>query len=353
MCMNISEPLGRTLTILIAIAALSAVSVIILGGGTVYGQETTPMPALTGTPTPTPTDTPEPSPTPVVIVVTATPEPATATPEPTWTPAPTWTPVPTNTPAPTNTPPPTFTPVPVEQRVAPGGAIFINCGPNEPCIDLHSSHTNISVDEKAVLSFSIVNSLGKPNTLSRLILELPSGWSMDGEGFADKCSGLCSANYTIPTGEQEFIEVTAYPNHAGKFRLAGRVEWAYEGAGEILHLSRDVQITVNPGAGGNESRVEPLPASPSQPPTAIPVAVAATTAPAAVPQQPTAVPQTGATPEVGITGGVGCFAPPPDAPAAFDPSLLLVAGLLLPTGLAARLGYRLRRRRNRTQGATR
>ena len=43
---------------------------------------------------------------------------------------------------------------------------------------------------------------------------------MDGEGFADKCSGLCSANYTIATGEQEFIEVTAYPNHTGKFRLA-------------------------------------------------------------------------------------------------------------------------------------
>ena len=164
-------------------------------GPSVYAQDPTETPTPAPTDTPPPTNTPQPT-------ATATPFP-TNTPEPTWTPAPTNTPLPTNSPVPTNTPPPTFTPVPVEQRVAPGGAIFINCGPGEPCIDLHSSHTDISVDELAVLSFSIVNSLGKPAMLSRLILELPSGWSMDGEGFADKCSGLCSANYSIPTGEQE------------------------------------------------------------------------------------------------------------------------------------------------------
>ena len=279
------------------------------GAAAVYAQEPTETPAP-------PTNTPQPT-------ATATPFP-TNTPEPTWTPAPTWTPVPTNTPlptnspVPTNTPPPTFTPVPVEQRVAPGGAIFINCGPGEPCIDLHSSHTDISVDELAVLSFSIVNSLGKPAMLSRLILELPSGWSMDGEGFADKCSGLCSANYTIPTGEQEFIEVSAYPNHVGTFRLAGRIEWAYEGTVDILHLSRDVRISVTAGGSGNENRVEPLPTTPPQP---------TATAAASPQQQPTA-------PPVGGTASVGCSAPPPDA-RVLDPGLLLLAGLLFP-GIAIR-----------------
>ena len=285
------------------------------------------------------------------------------------------TPAPTDTPPPTNTPPPTATATPIRHRrllrplpflrthwnprgrqrlpgprrlptprclrtrqsprihhllpsprfqwnseVAPGGAIFINCGPGEPCIDLHSSHTDISVDELAVLSFSIVNSLGKPAMLSRLILELPSGWSMDGEGFADKCSGLCSANYSIPTGEQEFIEVSAYPNHSGNFRLSGRIEWVYAGTDNILHLSRDVQIKVTAGASGNENRVQPLPTSPPRPPTAAPAA-------ASPQQQPTA-------PPVGGTGPGGCNAPPPDA-RVLDPGLLLLAGLLFP-GIAIR-----------------
>ena len=304
--MNITRIIKMRLAML-AVMAIAAAGIVMAlattpySAGTAYAQD--------------PTDTPEPTATPVVIVVTATPAPAvptatpvpTLTPEPTWTPAPTWTPEPTNTPlptnspVPTNTPPPTFTPVPVEQRVAPGGAIFINCGPGEPCIDLHSTHTNITVDEHAQLSFSIVNSLAKPNMISRLILELPSGWSMDGEGFADKCSGLCSANYTIATGEQEFIEVTAYPNHAGKFRLAGRIEWVYEGTQETLHLSRDVQITVNSGPGGNDSRVEPLPTAPPQ---AAEPAAAQQEAPA----QPAAAQPT---PASGVTVSGGCFAPAP------------------------------------------
>ncbi len=346
----------------ISLAVLVAVAAVFLwhsDAGTALAQDGTPA-AIPDTPVPpTPTPTPEPTAT---LVPTATPEP-TNTPEPTWTPVPTWTPEPTNTPhptntpLPTNTPPPTFTPVPVNPQVAPGGTIFINCGPGEPCIDLHTSHTNISVDERALLSFSIVNSLGKPAMLTRLILELPSGWSMDGEGFADKCSGLCSANYNVATGEQRFIEVTAYPNHTGSFRLEGRIEWNYAGTSEILHLARDVQIKVNPGSGGNESRVEPLPtAAPPQaaPPQAAPPAPAATQPqappPAATqPQAPPPAPTQQERPTNGVGGGI-CNVNASQGPTAFDPSLLLVAGLLMPAGLAARLGYRLRRRRSRTQG---
>lgn len=320
----------RFLALMASIAVIAAVAIAVsfapVEAGTVYGQtgiEVSPAPQQQQ-----PTDTPTPEPP------TATPEP-TNTPEPTWTPAPTWTPVPTNTPHPTNTPPPTFTPVPVEQRVAPGGAIFINCGPGEPCIDLHSTHTNITVDEHAVLSFTIVNSLAKPNMLSRLILELPSGWSMDGEGFADKCSGLCSANYTIATGEQEFIEVTAYPNHVGKFRLAGRIEWVYEGTDQTLHLSRDVPITVNSGSGG-DSRTVPLPTSP---PRQAPIQQAPPPQQQFQGQQP----QGGQVPPPPSPGGGDCFPSPADSPTALDPTLLVVAGLILP-GIAAKFGLRFRRK---------
>lgn len=348
-----------TLAVIAAIVAMIALAAMTGSGNTatVYAQEPTDVPA------PAPA-VPAATPTPVVVVVTPTPAPAaptptpepTLTPEPTWTPAPTWTPVPTNTPeptnspVPTNTPPPTFTPVPVQQRTAPGGAIFINCGPGEPCIDLHSSHTDITVDEQAVLSFSIVNSLAKPNMLSRLILELPSGWSMDGEGFADKCSGLCSANYTIATGEQEFIEVTAYPNHAGRFRLAGRIEWVYEGTDQTLHMTRDVPITVTAGSVGNQNRVAPLPASPAQPVAAAPAVP--TAAPQQAPAQPVAAQPT---PEVGVTGGVGCFAPAPsygsDGELVFAKQSLDFAGIMFSGMLAGIVGLVAFRRRLR-QGIT-
>ena len=308
-------------------------------------------------PTPTPSPAPEPTPTPTLAPVpTSTPlptntPPPTHTPAPTWTPVPTWTPEPTATPPPTATPVPTNTPVPVRQQTVPGGAVFINCGRGEPCVDLHSSHTQITVDETAQLSFSLSNALSKPSMIARLTLELPSGWSMDGEGFANKCSGICTATHEIATGDQRYIEVTAYPNHAGTFRLEGRVEFVYAGEDDSNLVTQDVRIIVNPGAGGNQNRVQPLPASPAQPaapaaptlqpaavapaqpaataapqPTAAPVVIVVTQAPAAGSEQP---------PEVGVSAG--CFAPPPNRPGVVDPSLLLIGGLLLPVGLYAKL----------------
>ena len=122
--------------------------------------------------------------------------------------------------------------------------MFINCGRGEPCIDLHSSHTDITVDDTALLSFSLSNGLAKPRMLARLTLELPSGWSMDGEGFANKCSGLCTANHEIATGDQQYIEVTAYPNHTGVFRLEGRVEFVYDGETESQFVTQDVRVNV-------------------------------------------------------------------------------------------------------------
>ena len=134
--------------------------------------------------------------------------------DPTETPAPTYTPLPTEPPQPTYIPLPTAVPQQPAQPYS-GTTPFINCGPGEPCIDLHSSHTSISVDDKAQLSLSVTNALNKPNMTVRLLLEIPSGWEVDGEGFAERCSGVCNAVYDVYTAQQELIQITAYPNHTG------------------------------------------------------------------------------------------------------------------------------------------
>lgn len=345
-------------TALLAAILLAVAVVLLAAADRAWAQEATPTPTATPpvvvdptptpTPTPPPTNTPAPTPTPTATPLpTNTPQP-TNTPEPTWTPVPTWTPGPTSTPPPTATPVPTETPVPVQQLTVPGGTVFINCGRGEPCIDLHSSHTQISVDDTAQLSFTLSNGLAKPRMIARLTLELPSGWLLDGEGFANKCSGLCTANHEIATGDQKYIEVTAYPNHTGTFRLEGRVEFVYDGEMESNLVTQDVRIRVNPGARGNEMRELPLPTSPPPPPpTAIP-AQQLPTATAAPPviiitQAPPANNPPPSQPEVGVSAG--CFAPPPESAGVVEPSLLFLMGLLVPVGLWAKLRSRFRNRR--------
>lgn len=358
--------------LLVAVVLAAAVVLLASADRVVLAQDATPTATppsvIDPTPTPTspppptntpaPTDTPAPAPTPTPTLTptpTATPPP-THTPEPTWTPAPTWTPVPTSTPPPTATPVPTETAVPVQRPTVPGGAVFINCGSGEPCIDLHSSHTSISVDDTAQLSFTLSNALSKPQMIARLTLEMPSGWSMDGEGFANKCSGICTANYTIATGDQRYIEVAAYPNHTGLFRLEGRVEFVYAGEQDSNLVTQDVRIQVNPGPGGNQNRTQPLPTSPPPvvappvaPPAVAPTPLIITQAPPppiVVTSPPIVVTAPPAAPEVGVSAG--CFAPPPESAGVVEPSLLLLLGLLVPVGLGAKLRNRIGNRiRNR------
>ena len=337
---------------IVSLAVVLAVAAEVPGSASAQtGVEVSPQPQQPPTPTPVPpTDTPEPTPTPVVIVVTATPALPTSTPFPTYTPQPTYTPLPTHTLQPTYTPLPT--PVP-QQPANPysGTTPFINCGPGEPCIDLHSSHTSITVNDKAQLSLSVVNALNKPNMTVRLILEVPSGWEVDGEGFAQRCSGICNEVYDVYTAQQELIQITAYPNHTGTFRIAGRIEWRYSGDANLYHITRDVQVRVLPGPNGNEQRSQPIPAFQVQP--YVPAGAPPGTVPNPPPpanqqqdqvQQPPPPPQ----PESGVTGTAGCLAPAPDAPMVLDPTLLVVAGLILP-GIAARLGFKARRKREKNR----
>ena len=344
---HLHQMIGRNsavLAILVAIAVAFALATGALAGsvGTAYAQDPTETPASASTPEPQSTDTPQPP------ASTSTPEPlVTDTPLPTYTLQPTYTPLPTEPPQPTYTPLPT--PVP-QQPAQPysGTTPFINCGPGEPCIDLHSSHTSISVDDKAQLSLSVTNALNKPNMTVRLLLEIPSGWEVDGEGFAERCSGVCNAVYDVYTAQQELIQITAYPNQTGPYRIAGRIEWRYAGEDNLYHITRDVQVRVTPGTSGNEQRQQPIPAFQAQPyvPQGAPAPVLSAAQQQPAQQQPVPAPQQNTDP--GTNGGGGCGLTP--EPNGVDPSLLLVAGLILP-GIAVRFGWRPGRARNRVDDA--
>lgn len=170
--------------------------------------------------------------------------------------------------------------------------------------------------------------------MARLTPELPSGWSMDGEGFADKCSGICIASYEIAPGDQRYIEISAYPNYTGDFQLKGRVDFTYKGAKEIHFVAPGVRINVTPAqATPVVILATQAPAIPTaQLPIARPTAIIVTQAPAGG--------SGGQSPEAG--GGYGYGAEQPDAAGVVDSGLLL-AGLLLPAGILVRLGIGRRR----------
>ena len=339
---NFNHLISRNVSLLIMVGFVVGIIVIASettpgATNTVSAQDPTETPAPTSTPEPQPTDTPQP---------TATPQPlATDTPQPTYTPAPTYTPLPTEPPQPTYTPLPTAVPQQPAQPYS-GTTPFINCGPGEPCIDLHSSHTSISVDDKAQLSLSVTNALNKPNMTVRLLLEIPSGWEVDGEGFAERCSGVCNAVYDVYTAQQELIQITAYPNHTGSSRIAGRIEWRYAGEDSLYHITRDVPIRVTAGVSGNQQRQQPIPAFQQQPyvPQGAPAPALSAAQQQAGQQQAAPAQQQNTDPG----GAASCSLAP--APNGVDPSLLLVAGLIVP-GIAVRFRWRPGRARNRVDDA--
>ena len=231
-----------------------------------------------------------------------------------------------------------------------GTTPFINCGPGEPCIDLHSSHSSISVDDKAQLSLSVTNALNKPNMTVRLLLEIPSVWEVDGEGFAERCSGVCNAVYDVYTAQQELIQITAYPNQTGSSRIAGRIEWHYAGEDTLHHITHDVPIRVTAGANGKPTIASSPFRRSNQP-------YVAQGAPALVPsaaqqqtgQQQPAQQQQAAPAQQQNTDPGASYSLAPESNSV-DPSLLLVAGLIVP-GIALRFRWRPGRARNRVDDA--
>ena len=179
------------------------------------------------------------------------------------------------------------------------------CPVQEACAYLHTTHTEIHVGDSAKMTYAVSSPLNT-DVIVRLTLELPSGWSMDGEGFADKCSGICTANHEVLAGDQKSIEIVAYPNHPGQFVLTGRAEYNRRENGRFVpyaHSQDAVTITVQE----RESMPAPQPApntpaptrtptptaTPIPTPTATPVPPVAAVLPPQAPSAPLSTPNNG------------------------------------------------------------
>ena len=117
---------------------------------------------------------------------------------------------------------------------------------------MHMDRTEISVGETATVSLTIANAVNKPPITAQLLLTVPSGWSVEGRGFDNQCSGQCSAVYSVPTDEQESIKVFVRPNETGPYRLEGTTQWFLKGDESNVRVETEV-MSVN-GHPGNDQR---------------------------------------------------------------------------------------------------
>ena len=172
--------------------------------------------------------------------------------------------------------------------------VDIACTPGEPCAYLHITHIATIIGEPATISLSIVNGWETEIT-AQLVANMPSGWELEGVGFADKCSaGLCTESFKIQQAGTEHITFHATPNNSGAFPFNATVTWITDeqenadestAGPEVTVLSADVEVLAIPGAAGQEG---PAPATESG------VAVAPTDTPrpiVAAPAVATATPQ--------------------------------------------------------------
>ena len=101
----------------------------------------------------------------------------------------------------------------------------IPCDLTQPCAYLHTSHTKTAVNEPALISLSIYNPLDDP-IIAHLVARVPSGWQVQSDNFAERCSAICNLTYPVAAGgKQEFIEIEATPNNAGNHVFEANVEW--------------------------------------------------------------------------------------------------------------------------------
>ena len=118
---------------------------------------------------------------------------------------------PTPTPTPTPTPEPTLPP---------------HVG--QPTVNLHTTQTEVQLGDPVRLQVSVVNSIAKPEMTLKLIMQVPSGWSMSGSGFTESCTGQCTATYEVASGDQRSIEFDMQPNQVGSFTAEAQMEWWFD-----------------------------------------------------------------------------------------------------------------------------
>lgn len=78
-----------------------------------------------------------------------------------------------------------------------------------------------------VLTLSVANSILRPEMTLQLVLKLPSGLSVSGEGIAEECSVQCSVTYRVPSGENKSFPLNVVANQVGSFDIEGRMEWYF------------------------------------------------------------------------------------------------------------------------------
>ena len=189
-------------------------------------------------------------------------------------------------------PTPTIPPTPTPEPTLPPHV-------GQPSVNLHATQTEANLGEPVTLQLSVVNSIAKPEMTLKLILQVPSGWSMSGSGFSESCTGQCTASYVVDSGDQRSVELEMQPNQAGSFTVEAQMEWWFGEDTSTLD-GKAVSLPLN---------VIPL-ATPV--PTALPRAV-----------QPAFPPPS--------NSGDGCFSTPGSG------SLVLLGLLILPVvGLIAR-----------------
>ena len=201
------------------------------------------------------------------------------------------------------------------------------CPVGDACAYLHTSHTEIRVGDIAEMTYTVSSPLNQ-EVRAKLTLDLPSGWQMDGEGFAQKCSGVCQATYDVAAGDQRHIGMRAYPNHAGEFPLEGRAEYIRmeNGVPELVpYASSQETITIN------VLPKEPAPASPPAAAATVVPTPAATPTPTPSPTETPAPTATPAAVSVALMQPPGAdsapASPPPVVPPDPDPftNVLLIA----------------------------
>ena len=114
----------------------------------------------------------------------------------------------------------------------------------EPVVNFHASQTEVPKGEPVVLTLSVANSIVNPEMTLQLVLQIPSGVSVRGEGLSEACSVQCSVIYKVPTGENRDFPLTAVPNQVGSFSIAGRIEW-YFGDDPTTHAGKLSSLTLN------------------------------------------------------------------------------------------------------------
>ena len=148
----------------------------------------------------------------------------------------------------------------------------------QPTLNLHATQTEVTLGDPVRLQLSVVNSIARPVMTLKLILQVPSGWSMSGSGFAGSCTGQCTATYDVASGDQRSIDIEMQPNQAGSFTAESQMEWWFgndvstlDGTTVSLPLTVLGQTTATQRNAATRGVTAPAAVTPTSPPPPPPV----------------------------------------------------------------------------------